>query len=540
MEPKEYLKPVEKVRRVPNIYHSPTFGVPMWAGRPQPPLTRFARDVRAFLRGKGTGGTGRVEEAYPVGVARARETEHVTVDAIRRVGTGAIGEEDGCWQALVRFQPRKTSERDDQSVFQSLGLEVGQELRGGTVVSSVVSVVEGGLLSQWSVAPGMEVIDDGGKGHVTIAMETPFRPVGDFSDDDEERENIPPPPPAYVGGMALTTHQDSIAKMLLSMYFTANEALLEDACSHKTDAELSPPCGKAERTALAARKKAFLDSLPGKLGLDVIGGEEGQGRSGLVQVISVAPESLADFYGVRVEDTIVGINGYPLIRLSRAGFLDKVAKALTTCASGAPSGGVLRLFLVRKGKSPPLLTKAQISKSRASPSPSPPWEGNEVPAAAARPPRVKRARRPQTRPGGKDRKQHYKRWDEASPMDAVPQISVEAAAAAAAAAAQGRAERKELRKRPLWWDKRAKGSTLCVLRLRPAKAADRLDPARRVQEDQGSRGHVPGKELDAAFSCSVMLDFRPVGSELHTSKERKMFIPRPRLDTRCHPPRNRL
>lgn len=37
---------------------------------------------------------------------------------------------------------------------------MGQEVRGGTVVSSVVSVVEGGLLSQWSVAPGMEVIDD--------------------------------------------------------------------------------------------------------------------------------------------------------------------------------------------------------------------------------------------------------------------------------------------------------------------------------------------------------------------------------------------
>lgn len=101
---------MEKVRRRPNIYHSPAFGVPMWAGRPQPPLTRFARDVRAFLRGKGTGGTGRVEEAYPVGVARARETEHVTVDAIRKVGTGAIGEEEGCWQALVQFQPRKTSE----------------------------------------------------------------------------------------------------------------------------------------------------------------------------------------------------------------------------------------------------------------------------------------------------------------------------------------------------------------------------------------------------------------------------------------------
>ncbi|CAM9153489.1 unnamed protein product [Ectocarpus sp. 12 AP-2014] len=512
MEPKEYLEPVEKVRRRPNMYHPPAFGVPMWAGRPQPPLTRFARDVRAFLRGKGTGGTGRVEEAYPVGVARARETEHVTVDAIRKVGTGAIGEEEGRWQALVQFQPRKTSERDDQPVFQSLGLDVGQKLRGGTVVSSVVSVVEGGLLSQWSVAPGMEVIDDGGKGHVTIAMETPFRPLGDLSDDEEERENIPPPPPAYVGGMALTTHkcQSSFAKMLLSMYFTANETLLEGACSYKTDAELSPPCGEAERTALAARKKAFLDSLPGKLGLDVIGREEGRGRSGLIQVISVAPESLADFYGVRVEDTIVGINGYPLIRLSRAGFLGKVAKALTTCASGTPSGGVLRLFLVRKGESPPLLTKVQISKSRASPSPSPPWEANKVPAAPACPPRVKRAPRRQTRVGGKDQQQHYKRWDEASPTDAVPQISAEAAAAAAAAAAQGRAERKELRKRPLWWDKRAKGSTLCVLRLRPAKAAERLDPEQRGQEDQGSRGHVPGKELDVAFTCLIMLDFRLV------------------------------
>ncbi|CAN0065061.1 unnamed protein product [Ectocarpus sp. 6 AP-2014] len=509
MEPKEYLKPVDKVRRRPNIYHSPAFGVPMGAGRPQPPLTRFARDVRAFLRGKGTGGAGRVEEAYPVGVARARETERVTVDAIRKIGTvGAIGEEEGCWQALVQFQPRKTSERDDQSVFQSLGLKVGQEVRGGTVASSVVSVVEGGLLSQWGVAPGMEVIDDGGKGHVTIAMETPFRPIGNLSDDDEERENILSPTPAYVGGIALTTHQfgNSFAKMLLSMCFTAKN--LEGAFSYKTDAELSPPCGKAERTVLAARKKAFLDSLPGKLGLDVIGGEEGRGRSGLIQVISVAPESLADFYGVRVQDALVGINGYPLIRLSRAGFLGKVAKALTTCASGTPSGGVLRFFLVRKSESPPLLTKAQISKSRASPSPSPPWEANEVPAAPACPPRAKRAPRPQTRAGGKDRQQHYKRWDEASPMDAVPQISVEAAAAAAAAAAQGRAERKKLRKRPLWWEKRAKGSTLCVLRLRPAKAAERLDPKGRVQEDQGSRGHVPGKKLDVAFACMVMLDFR--------------------------------
>lgn len=78
--------------------------------------------------------------------------------------------------------------------------------------------------------------------------------------------------------------QNSFAKMLLSMYFTANETLLEGAFSYKTDTELSPPCGKAERTALAARKETFLDSLPGKLGLDVIGGEEGQGRSGLIQV----------------------------------------------------------------------------------------------------------------------------------------------------------------------------------------------------------------------------------------------------------------
>ncbi|CAM9667326.1 unnamed protein product [Ectocarpus fasciculatus] len=533
MEPREYLKPVEKVRKRPNIYHSPAFGVPMGAGRPQPPLTRFATDVRAFLQGKGTGGAGGVEEAYPAGVVRARETEHITVDEIRKVATiGAIGEEEGRWQALVQFQAPKASDRDDETVFQSLGLEVGQEVRGGSVLSSVVSVVPGGLLYQWGVAPGMEVIDDGGKGFVTIAMETPFRPLGDLSDDDEERENIAPPAPAYVGGMALTTHQcqDSFAKMLLSIYFTANDTILEGAIGYKADAELSPPSGNAERRALAARKKAYLDGLPSKLGLDVMGGAGGQGRLGLIQVTSVAPGSLADFYGVRVEDILLGLNGYPLMGLSRAGFLLKVAKALNTCASGAPSSGVLRFFLVRKGKSPPLLTKAQISESRASPSSSPPWEANEVPAAPApsrpRAPRVKRAPHPQTNAGGNGRQQHvHKRWDEASPLDAVPQISVEAAAAAAAAAAQGRAERKELRKRPLWWEKREKGSTLCVLRLRPAKTAERLDPEGRVQEDQGSQGHVSGKELDAVLTRWVIL-----GSPTSCS-----YLPR----SRCHTPRNR-
>lgn len=72
--------------------------------------------------------------------------------------------------------------------------------------------------------------------------------------------------------------------MLLSMYFTANDTLLEGAFCYKADAELSPPSGKAERRALAARKKAYLDGLPGKLGLDVMGGEGGQGRLGLIQV----------------------------------------------------------------------------------------------------------------------------------------------------------------------------------------------------------------------------------------------------------------
>lgn len=59
-----------------------------------------------------------------MGVARARDTEHVTVDEIRRVGTvGAVGEKNGCWKALVRFQPPKTSEvscrtrRHDDVVF---------------------------------------------------------------------------------------------------------------------------------------------------------------------------------------------------------------------------------------------------------------------------------------------------------------------------------------------------------------------------------------------------------------------------------------
>ncbi|CAB1112671.1 unnamed protein product [Ectocarpus sp. CCAP 1310/34] len=434
----------------------------MWAGRPQPPLTRFARDVRAFLRGKGTGGTGRVEEAYPVGVARARETEHITVDTIRKVGTvGAIGEEEGCWQALVRFQLCKTSA--------------------------------------------------GGKGHVTIAMETSFRPLGDLSDDDEEREDINPPPPAYVGGIALTTHQchKSFANMLLSMYFTANETLLEGAFSYKTDAELLPPCGKAERTALAARKKAFLDSLPGKLGLDVMGGEEGQGRSGLIQallatpqavlgdglvdnnnesmfqVTSVTPESLVDFYGVRVEDTIVGINGYPLIRLSRAGFLGKVAKALTTCASGTPSGGVLPLFLVRKRSRLHFSRKRRSLKQSLSKPLAP--LGGEWGARGSDPP-----------PPGEESAAPADKGKGQGPTKTLQ-------AAAAAAAAQGRAERKELRKRPLWWDKRAKGSTLCILRLRPAKAAERLNPERRVQEDQGSRGHVPGEPmLPGAFLSGAL------------------------------------
>lgn len=62
------------------------------------------------------------------------------------------------------------------------------------------------------------------------------------------------------------------------------------------------------------------------------------------------------------------------------------------------------------------------------------------------------------------------KWDESSETDAVHAVPAAVAAASVATAALERNRRAETRKRPEWWEPRAKGASQHVLKLRPASS----------------------------------------------------------------------